>query len=334
MSMSLTNARLTGGTTHIQKITPARTSIAEDAIFIPKPHKRVEFKISESGKGQTTGASLPGSGEATGSPETGGNLKMGSLGKDGITATLTKADYSARDNHVEVEYDYNPEKDFDVIAPQEEGRQTNNAQTTHYSQQYDAYGRPRIGFSREPYDFAATKFIFTTSEIRLKENVESSHAAFAYADMRNQADNPTENVKVDLSPMAKKMPDSSAPNSQVAKDGISESNKSTVQPQYEKVTSSDTPVPLPGSKEPSKVEEMKPLNYDKLPGAKKPGETVKEEAPKIINSDPTKISTQDVAEVSNVNFKEVLSPANSGSAPEQKSGTPEDLTSKHISITA
>jgi hypothetical protein len=326
MGIGLTNARLAGGAIHIQKITPARTSIAEDAIFIPKPRKRVDFKISDSSKMAV--ANLPGSGQAIGSPDIGGNLKMGSLGKDGLTASFTKESYSSRANHVDIEYDRNPEKDYDVIAPQEEGRQTNNAHTTHYSQQYDAYGRPRIGFSREPYDFAATKYIYKTSEIRLMENVESSRAAYAYADMRNQAKNTAENSKADLSPMTKKMPGSST-----VEGGNSESYTPMVQPQYEKGTLGETPVPLPGSKDTSLSEEMKPLNYDKLPGEKRPEETEAEKAPIKPAPEPAVMTPRNIAETAGLNFKEILTPANNGPASKAHDVLPEK-TNKHLSITA
>jgi hypothetical protein len=326
MGMALTNARLAGGSTHIQKITPARTSIAEDAIFIPKPYDRADFKIV--GKGQMPEANLPGSGNANGSPAADGNLKMGSLGKNGLTASLTKASYSARANHVEIEYDYTPEKDFDAIAPQEEGRQTNNAQTTHYSQQYDAYGRPRIGFSREPYDFAATKYIHRTSEIRLLENVESSRAAFAYADMRNQKNNPAENPEVELSPMARKIPESPT-----AEEGGTPYNP-IAQPLYEKGTLGETPINLPGSKDASAPEGMKPLNYDKLPGNKRPGDIKPENTGEKPKTKPTGMSPRELAEKMGVNFKEILSPANRGSASEAHDVLPEKLSNKLVSIMA
>lgn len=328
MGIGLSNARLAGASRHVQKITPARTSIAEDAIFIPKPHKRAEFKLTSTGK--SAEVNLPGSGQASGAPvSTNENIKMGSLGKDGLTATLTKADYSARDNHVEIEYDYTPEKDFDAIAPQEEGRQTNNAQTTHYSQQYDAYGRPRIGFSREPYDFAATKYIYKTSEIRLLENVESSRAAYAYADMRNQKVDPAENPDVELSPMTKQ-----APASTTAKAEDTASKNQTVTPLYEKGTLNETPVPLPGSKDTDALEGMKPLNYDKLPGQKKPGEIKPEKAPREIKTEPTGMSAREIAEKSGVNFKEILSSVNKEPDSSAQNVVPETIGSKHISIKA
>lgn len=162
MSLGLSNARISGHSANslkIQKITPARTSIAEDAKFIPKPHKRVSFKLSTNdAPTPLMGKGLPGS-----------NLNTGDFGTNGI---------SARIGRVEMQIDLTPEKDFDVIAPQEEGRQTNNARFTHYTQQYDAYGRPRIGFSREPYDFAATKYMAITSDIKFKENMDATREAY------------------------------------------------------------------------------------------------------------------------------------------------------------
>jgi len=187
LEIGLTNAKLSVGKTHelnTQKVTPARTSIAEDAIFIPKPHKRVEFKAVSSQEASVQDLKLPGSGGST--DVNGEHIKLGSLGKHGLTAEMDASSYRGNGTSPRMEMVINnvPEKDFGVIAGQEEGRQTNHAETTHYSQQYDAYGRPRIGFSREPYDFAATKYIVKSSEIKMKSNVAQSQEAFAYADKR------------------------------------------------------------------------------------------------------------------------------------------------------
>jgi hypothetical protein len=70
-----------------------------------------------------------------------------------------------------------PSKQTEVIATQEEGRQVNRGQT-HFTQQYDSYGRPRIGFSREPYDFAATKFVSVTSQIAFQTNMANIHEEY------------------------------------------------------------------------------------------------------------------------------------------------------------
>ncbi len=155
MSLGLTNARLSMGTRQLrtQKVAPARTSIAEDAKFIPKPRKRVEFKLAGGN---------------------GANIGRGPLGKNGLTAQFNDSAYRGRPAIVVMEINANPQKDFSVIATQEEGRQTNRAAQTHYTQQYDSYGRPIIGFSREPYDFAATKYISITSQIKFQENVEKT----------------------------------------------------------------------------------------------------------------------------------------------------------------
>lgn len=152
MSLGLTNARLSVGTRRLrtQKVAPARTSIAEDAKFIPKPRKRVTFRLMGGN---------------------GANIGRGRLGKNGLTAQFNDSAYQGRPNMVVMEIIRNPQKDFSVIVTQEEGRQTNHAAQTHYTQQYDSYGRPIIGFSREPYDFAAAKYISMTSQIKFQENV-------------------------------------------------------------------------------------------------------------------------------------------------------------------
>ena len=157
MSLALGSARLnlnaTGAPTPpAQQVKPARTSIAEDAIFIPKPHKRVDFKMNFSGE---------------------------SLGSHGITAEIGKDDYGSPEPLVRTEYDNVPQKDYTAIATQEEGRQTNHAKQTHYTQQYDSYGRPRIGFSREPYDFAATKYVSKTSQIKFQQNMASTRKEYS-----------------------------------------------------------------------------------------------------------------------------------------------------------
>lgn len=156
MSIGLTNARLSvvgARRLRTQKVTPARTSIAEDAKFIPKPRKRVHFKL------------MGGNGS---------NIGPGYLGKFGLTAQFNSSAYSGKPPIVVMEINRNPQKDYSVIATQEEGRQTNHAAQTHYTQQYDSYGRPIIGFSREPYDFAAAKYISMTSQIKFQENVEKT----------------------------------------------------------------------------------------------------------------------------------------------------------------
>ena len=198
MEIGLTNAKLSVGKTQelqTQKVTPARTSIAEDAIFIPKPHKRVEFKSVSTQETKVTpeDLKLPGSGSNSEKGTDGKNIQLGSLGKHGLTAEMDATAYQGSSTpRTEMVINKVPEKDFGVITGQEEGRQTNHASSTHYSQQYDAYGRPRIGFSREPYDFAATKYIVKSSEIRLKHNSAQSKEAFAYADQRFNKQTPAD----------------------------------------------------------------------------------------------------------------------------------------------
>ena len=188
----------------VQHVKPARTSIAEDAIFIPKPHKRVDFKITDSGgsgemavkqagtKGAVKPIPLPGQASNNGGGAlkpigsqngqktvTGQNVSPGDLGQHGLTAEFGKESYVAPQPLVKTEYNAVPKKDFTAIQGQEEGRQTNHAAQTHFTQQYDAYGRPRIGFSREPYDFAATKYVSKTSEIKFQQNMASTRAAYS-----------------------------------------------------------------------------------------------------------------------------------------------------------
>ena len=78
----------------------------------------------------------------------------------------------------------------DPIPTQEEGRQVNNRQI-HFTQQYDSYGRPRIGFSREPYDFAATKYVSVTSQIAFQANMAQMHDE--YDKYLLTGNNPTDN---------------------------------------------------------------------------------------------------------------------------------------------
>jgi hypothetical protein len=166
MGLGLTNARLTpvgGRRLRTQKVAPARTSIAEDAKFITKPHKRVRFKV-------TADYVVMGG--------NGSHIRQGQLGRDGLTARFDAEAYGGRPPLVVTEIDYTPQKDYGVIAIQEEGRQTNRAAYTHYTQQYDSYGRPIIGFSREPYDFAATKYVSITSQIKFQENMEKTRELY------------------------------------------------------------------------------------------------------------------------------------------------------------
>ncbi|MBI5177874.1 MAG: hypothetical protein HZA04_01275 [Nitrospinae bacterium] len=174
MGLLLNNARLTvnAGKSYsppVQKIKPARTSIAEDAVFIPKPHKRVDFKLQSGAPGET-GAGGAGGGE---------NVSLKPLGSHGVTAEFgSNAQLANGAPKVVMEVIANPQKDFSVISTQEEGRQSHNASTVNFTQAYDAYGRPRIGFSREPYDFAFTKWMIKTSQLKFQQNVAESQAQF------------------------------------------------------------------------------------------------------------------------------------------------------------
>ena len=104
-----------------------------------------------------------------------GNLNnMGSLGANGVTAQITQDTYQS----IEVVVINNAEKDFSVIVTLEEGRQINHEQI-NYTLQVDSYGRPIIGFSHEPYDFAAIKFMSITSQVRFQQNMERTRESFA-----------------------------------------------------------------------------------------------------------------------------------------------------------
>lgn len=201
MSIGLSNVKLsTSSSEYVPKVKRARPSIAEDAIFIPKPKKRVSFEAVnplKGGAGAGSGSSnrgekipLPGSSFNSGEVQllgegvnnNSGNLdktdvaelsnEIPALGENGISAKLTGEQYvgNPTEGYVKMKVDYVPQKDHSWDAPQEEGRQINNHQVP-FQLQYDSYGRPRIGFSREPYDFAATKYIELTSKIKFNQNV-------------------------------------------------------------------------------------------------------------------------------------------------------------------
>ncbi|MBI5816246.1 MAG: hypothetical protein HZB29_11630 [Nitrospinae bacterium] len=198
MSMGLPNAKFGTGqpmqrlglASRQYKVAP---SIAEKAIFIPKPHDRVDFKLvmgggKQAGQGEVPlmgGKSAPESIPLPGSgigPK-GENISAGELGANGVTARFGKSAWGggSAGGQVEMVINRNPGKMkdglSDPIPTQEEGRQVNNRQI-HFSQQYDAYGRPRIGFSREPYDFAATKFVSITSQVDFQANMAKMHEHF------------------------------------------------------------------------------------------------------------------------------------------------------------
>ncbi|MBF0170505.1 MAG: hypothetical protein HQK87_05375 [Nitrospinae bacterium] len=216
MSMGIPSAKFAGGAdfhrsgiaSRKAKVAP---SIAEQAIFIPKPHKRVEFQLNTEaqvmgggkggeplptlgsggkggeaaplpGSGQTGAVPLPGSDESVTAGGNGQNIAQGSLGTNGLTAQFNKVAYNggnapAAGGSVEMEILSDPAKQHEVIATQEEGRQVNHKEI-HFTQQYDSYGRPRIGFSREPYDFAATKFMSITSQVRFQANMAKVHEEY------------------------------------------------------------------------------------------------------------------------------------------------------------
>lgn len=202
MSMGLPSTKFSSGQP-VQRLGVASRqfkvapSIAEQAIFIPKPHDRVDFKLKvgagggapapmptlDQGKAPQT-VPLMGSGDnsaqATGQP-TGQNIATGQLGTNGLTARFNQSAWQGQPGgYVEMEINNNPNKQTglsDPIPTQEEGRQVNNRQI-HFTQQYDSYGRPRIGFSREPYDFAATKYVSVTSQIEFQANMAQMHEEY------------------------------------------------------------------------------------------------------------------------------------------------------------
>ncbi|MBI3795323.1 MAG: hypothetical protein HY280_11465 [Nitrospinae bacterium] len=155
MGIELTNARLApslgNGAPLVQKIKPATPSFAEKAVFIAKPHKRIQYQLQ-----------LPSQSSA---PQTAAG--------DG-SAPTAPASKSAK---VVETVDDNPKKDVNAFGVQQEGRQVNHNSTVNYLAQYDAYGRPRMGDSREPYDFAFTKFMVKTSQLAFQKNVSDQSAS-------------------------------------------------------------------------------------------------------------------------------------------------------------
>ncbi len=213
MSMGIPSAKFAGGadfrpTGIVSRKAKVAPSIAEQAIFIPKPHKRVDFKLTTEaqvmgggkggqplptlgsgghggnavplpGSGQTGSVALPGSDDGVTQGGNGQNIAQGNLGTNGLTAQFNTAAYDGSNvgGSVEMQIIADPTKQHEVIATQEEGRQVNHKEI-HFTQQYDSYGRPRIGFSREPYDFAATKFMSITSQVRFQSNMAKAHEEY------------------------------------------------------------------------------------------------------------------------------------------------------------
>ncbi|MGK7346667.1 MAG: hypothetical protein ACNS63_12755 [Candidatus Nitrospinota bacterium M3_3B_026] len=180
MSIGLPNTKIGGGqlvqrpglASRRHKVAP---SIAEQAIFIPKPRKRVDFKMNVPGGGDPI--PLPGSGK-TAEAKVADSMTRGELGQNGLTARFGRNAWSGSPaGYVKMEVDLSPQKQHHVIATQEEGRQVNHGQV-HFTQQYDTYGRPRIGFSREPYDFAATKYMSITSQVAFQKNISETRENF------------------------------------------------------------------------------------------------------------------------------------------------------------
>ncbi|HEB72732.1 MAG TPA: hypothetical protein ENI77_08945 [Nitrospirae bacterium] len=192
MGLGLESAKLGVGAP-VSKVRISRkylvsTSIAEKAIFIPKPRKRVDFKLMAPGLTPMGGGgdiALPGSGKAIKTDVKGSNISKGTLGANGLTARFTSNAWKGAPNgYVKMEIDLTPTKQNDVIVTQEEGRQVNNKEI-FFTQQYDSYGRPRIGFSREPYDFAATKYVSVTSQIAFQKNMQKTQETFDKYSLNN-----------------------------------------------------------------------------------------------------------------------------------------------------
>jgi hypothetical protein len=154
MGIELTNGRLAlaagSNAPPVQKIKPMTPSFAEGAVFIPKPYKRVEFRLE-----------LP-------------VQRAWAAGGDG-GATGNAGSAASNAPKVVMRVDPDPQKDYSVMSLQQEGRQINHDSSVYFLEQYDAYGRPRMGMSREPYDFAFTKFMVKTSQLKCEENVRASN---------------------------------------------------------------------------------------------------------------------------------------------------------------
>ncbi|VAX23427.1 hypothetical protein MNBD_NITROSPINAE04-2118 [hydrothermal vent metagenome] len=189
MSLGLTNSKFAMGQPPqrmglVSRKYKVTTSIAEGAVFIPKPRKRVTFEMNLPGSGPTEvnrrrydPIPLPGAGKV-GKTNVVDSMTRGELGANGVTKRFDSSAYTgAPQGYVKMSIDYTPDKQSDVIVTQEEGRQVNNA-AIHFTQQYDSYGRPRIGFSREPYDFAATKFVSVTNQIAFQQNTSQTRESF------------------------------------------------------------------------------------------------------------------------------------------------------------
>jgi hypothetical protein len=195
MGIELANGRLStsvgSGAPQLPQSKPIAPSIAEGAVFISKPYKRVEFQLQ-----------MPDPSSASQKP---------SENQDGAAPRIAIKASSAP--KVVMQVDNTPEKDYSVISLQQEGRQINHDSTVHFSQQYDSYGRPRMGMSREPYDFAFTKFMVKTNQIKYQENVRQSNTdvrkkidAYVKSAPENIQVSGNSNMNVSLAP-----PSSSAP---------------------------------------------------------------------------------------------------------------------------
>jgi hypothetical protein len=161
MGLELTNARLTtnlgNNAAFVQKIKPPTPSIAEGAVFIEKPHKRVEFQLQLPEPSTASAQFVP--------------------GQDGGVDYTKPTGPQSNDPKVVMKINDHPEKIQNAYGVQQEGRQINHEHTVNYLEQYDAYGRPRMGDSREPYDFAYTKFMVKTSQLMFQKNMADSHDA-------------------------------------------------------------------------------------------------------------------------------------------------------------
>lgn len=215
MGIGLNNTKLDAGQS-VQRLglqsrsTKVAPSIAEQAIFIPKPHKRVDFKLDTGAPTGTRDSAkqpppLPGSGSSSPPVSLPGDnnakanvadsVTAGKLGDNGVTARMGKAEWGGGPSsapRVKMEVNNDPTKEkggSDPIPTQEEGRQVNHKQV-NFTQQYDAYGRPRIGFSREPYDFAATKYVSVTSQVAFQQNMAQVHQSYDQYLLTNKESNP------------------------------------------------------------------------------------------------------------------------------------------------
>ena len=107
MSIGLSNVKLSASNSHseyTQRVKRARPSIAEDAIFIPKPKKRVSFEAVNPVKGGAgAGSGSSNRGEKIplpGSSSNSGEVQLLGEGVNNNSGNLDKADVSELSNEI------------------------------------------------------------------------------------------------------------------------------------------------------------------------------------------------------------------------------------------